>query len=104
MEVGHLNEVVRVQDIFDSVSIIHKDKRLYYPLIGFIIHVGIHFCMREKMDGGWYSYDGMERPKLTKLKEKLATFIGRVNCIFYVHTTISKVLIDISFFSKLTII
>ena len=38
--------------------------------------------MRVKMNGGWYPYDGMERPKLTKLKEKLATFIGRVNCIF----------------------
>ena len=91
MEVGHLNEVVRVQDISDSVSIVHKDKRLYYSLIGFTIHVGIHFCMRVKMEGGWYSYDGMERPKLTKLKEKLATFIGRVNCIFYVLTTISRV-------------
>ena len=90
MEVGHLSDVAHVQNISESLSIVHKDQRLHYLLIGFTIHVGIHFCKRVKMDSGWYSYDGMERPKLKKLKDQSEKFIGRINCIVHLLTTISK--------------
>ena len=42
------------------------------------------------MESGWYFYDGMERPKLKKLKDLSEKFIGRINCIVYLLTTISK--------------
>ena len=39
--------------------------------------VALAFSMRVKYNGLWYSYDGMERPKLNKLEDKEINFIGR---------------------------
>ena len=52
--------------------------------------VALAFSMRVKYNGLWYSYDGMERPKLNKLEDKEINFIGRVNNIIYFLTKITK--------------
>ena len=90
LEVGHLIQSVRVCDINDTISVPHRDDLLHYSLIGFTICTGIHFYMRVKYNGLWYSYDGMERPKLNKLEDKEVNFIGRVNNIIYFLTKITK--------------
>lgn len=90
IEVGHLDDLIKVEDISDSISIANKDEMLYYSLIGFTIHVGTHFSMRVKLDDGWYTYDGMEISKLNKVNDKIMKILGRINCIIYVLADISR--------------
>ena len=87
---GHLIQKVQVRDINDTIAIAHKDNSLHYSLLGFTIHIGVHFCMRVMQGDVWYSYDGMEILKLDKLKDKQINFIGRVNSIVYVLKNTTK--------------
>ena len=88
LEVRHLNTcVINERIIEDVIRIPHKDNMLEYTLLTYTIHIGLHFYMRIKYQEAWYTYDGMERPKMKKW-ERLAstTSQGRINCIFYLLT------------------
>ena len=84
LEVGHLGESIQVSNINEEISIRHKEDLLDYTLLGFTIHSGIHFFMRVRIENIWCAYDGMERPKLTRLMGKDVNFIDRINTIVYV--------------------
>ena len=84
LEVGHLDESIQASNINEEISIRHKEDLLDYTLLGFTIHSGIHFSMRVKIENIWYAYDGMERPKLTRLMGKDVNFTGRIDTVVYV--------------------
>ena len=86
LEVGHLKTcTIRECFIEDEIILPHRDVKLHYSLLGYTIHLGIHFYMKIKYNDLLYTYDGMEKPKL-KISEKLTqvTSRGRINCIVYV--------------------
>ena len=88
LEVGHLTHSVQICEIDDTITFSQADRLLCYTLLGFTIHRAVHFSMRVRHDTIWYSYDGMESPKLTQIRNKEKDLPGRVNCIIYVLNNI----------------
>ena len=87
-EVGHLDakQHIHPNQIDDILSLKHKNCCLQYSVIGYTIHAGLHFNMRINYGGIWYSYDGMENPKIVKTSKCSDITLGRINCVLYVLT------------------
>ena len=46
---------------------------------------GLHFTMRTKLKDEWYTYDGIERPKVKRVDSSPnMPSLGQINCIVYV--------------------
>ena len=93
LEVGHLTTSdINEGIIEDKISLPHRDLQLRYSLLGFTIHFGVHFYMKVKYNNAWYTYDGMQRPKLmaSDKPQSTTTIRGKINCIFYVLTERTK--------------
>ena len=88
LEVGHLTTcLINERSIEEMIRIPHRCNQLEYTLLAFTIHSGIHFNMKIKYEETWYTYDGMERPKVKKWERWGSSITcGRVNCIFYLLT------------------
>ena len=86
LEVGHLHmdQTIEITQSDEDLVIYHQDKRLHYSIIGYTIHAAaLHFYMKTKYEGHWYTYDGLENPKLIKMENTKEITLGRINCILY---------------------
>ena len=90
LEVGHLVASIQVSNIIEEISIRHKEDLLHYTLIDFTVHSGKQFSLKVRTENIWYAYDGMERPKLTRLLSKEVKFIGRINTLVYVISNVRE--------------
>ena len=74
----------------NSDTVLHPTDQQAWRLDGcvyfFSIHFGIHFYMKVKYNNAWYTYDGMQRPKLMASDKPQSTTTtttrGKINCIF----------------------
>ena len=66
MEVSHLS-LDAAAGINKSIFIRHKDIPLTFSLLGYTVHSADHFYLRFIKNNEWYFYDGIRRPKVSRL-------------------------------------
>ena len=66
MEVSHLF-LDDARGINTSILIRHTDIPLTFSLLGYTVHSSNHFYLRFIQKNEWYYYDGIRRPKVSKL-------------------------------------
>lgn len=85
MEVGHLS-LKDISGVNKTLRIKHNNTLITFNLLGYTIHSPGHFFLRCLIKDEWYCYDGIKRPKISKIITTNLQSSAVINTIFYILT------------------